>query len=55
MPMSGQPGRMSKVEPIGVNLRGLDHLSLDLNYTALGPSRCTAVAPAWQPDQQRAV
>ena len=37
MPMSGQPGRMSKVEPIGVNLRGLDHLSLDLNYAALGP------------------
>ncbi len=36
IPMSAQPGKISEVRPVGVNLEGLDHIPLDLSYAALG-------------------
>ena len=36
-PSSAQPGRFTSIQPIGINLQGLDHLSLDLSYAGLGP------------------
>jgi hypothetical protein len=46
LPMSGQPGKMTRVTPTGVNLTGVSEIPLDLTYAAEGEIAVRARASA---------